>query len=327
MKTLAFLTEYQAVDWIIDQLKLTFEAAYAPLTLVLDKDYHSCVCGGIDSGLNKRGCRLGQKRQIVLPRPEENGLGMNRNVMVLSVFGLSIFYVGMALAQEPTRAAPVPDAAALVVQVTSPNGGETWKAGEKRQITWVVPEDAQVTGITISFSITSGSAPATVVSLSGNPSFYEWQVPDVSSSSCLVLIEVTDASGNRARDQSDKVFTIIKETTPEPQPDLISIIGSTGTTAPLQDVSITVTVKNAGTGTAPESFCDVVFRNRRPPRQLLRRYQKRIPDLAPGGMFVYTFSIKLGLGPYEVCAIADGKKQVRESDETNNRACITLIGK
>ena len=252
---------------------------------------------------------------------------MKRRVWALSALGASIFYAGVALAQEPAQATPVPDAAALIVQVTSPNGGETWKAGEKRRITWVVPEDAQVTGITISFSSTSGSAPEKVVSLSGNPGSYEWQVPDVSSTACLVLIEVSDASGSRARDQSDKVFTIIKGTTPEPQPDLISALGSTSTTAPLQDVSITVTVKNTGMGQAPQSFCDVIIKNRRPPRQLLRRYQEQIPDLAPGGMYVYTFSIKPGLGSYEVCAIADSKKQVRESDETNNRACITLIGK
>jgi hypothetical protein len=323
----AFPTEYQAVDWIIGQLKLIFAAVYAPLTSGRDKDYHSCVSRGIDSGLNKKGSRAAQKRQIVFPRPEEKGLGMKRRIRALSALGVAIFYVGVVLAQESTQAAPVRDAPVLTVQLTSPNGGETWKAGEKRLITWIVPEDANITNTTIGFSTTSGSTTETVVSLPGNPGSYEWQVPDVFSTACLVFIEVTDASGNRARDQSDKVFTIIKETTPEPQPDLISALESTSTTAPLQDVSITVTVKNTGMGPAPQSFCDVIFKNRRPPRQLLRRYQEQIPDLAPGGMFVYTFSIKPGLGSYEVCAIADSKKQVRESDETNNRACITLIGK
>jgi subtilase family serine protease len=37
--------------------------------------------------------------------------------------------------------------------------------------------------------------------------------------------------------------------------------------------------------------------------------------------------VKPGFGAYEVCAIADPKNLVVESDETNNQSCVTVQGK
>ncbi len=115
--------------------------------------------------------------------------------------------------------------------------------------------------------------------------------------------------------------------TEEPKPDLITSIKVSDTTAPHQDVSISTTVKNIGLASAPESLCDVTVRNARPPRQVLKRFQEKIRELDPGDFFTFSISVKPGLGMYEVCAYADAKKSIEESDETNNRSCAMIEGK
>jgi hypothetical protein len=113
----------------------------------------------------------------------------------------------------------------------------------------------------------------------------------------------------------------------EPKPDLITSIKVSETVAPHQDVSISMTVKNIGSDPAPESLCDVIVRNARPPRQVLKRLQEKIRELDPNDSFTFSISVKPGLGLYEVCAYADAKKSVDESDETNNSSCAMIEGK
>jgi subtilase family serine protease len=113
----------------------------------------------------------------------------------------------------------------------------------------------------------------------------------------------------------------------EPKPDLITSIKISETVAPHQDVSISTTVKNIGSGPSPASFCEVIVRNARPPRQVLKKFQEKIRELDPDDSFTFSISVKPGLGLYEVCAYADAKKSVNESDETNNRSCAVIEGK
>jgi subtilase family serine protease len=117
------------------------------------------------------------------------------------------------------------------------------------------------------------------------------------------------------------------EKTEEPKPDLVTSIRVSETTAPHQDVSISTTVKNIGSIPAPESFSDVVVRNARPPRQVLKKFQETIRELDPGDSFTFSISVEPGLGMYEVCAYADAKKSIDESDEINNRSCAMIEGK
>src|SRR5512135_1656215 len=67
----------------------------------------------------------------------------------------------------------------------------------------------------------------------------------------------------------------------EARPDLTVSLKASMPSAPRQDVSLNITVKNIGAGSAPPSVCDVIIRNARPPRQELRRYQGAIPALEP----------------------------------------------
>jgi hypothetical protein len=212
----------------------------------------------------------------------------------------------------------------LSVRLTSPNGGELWKGGEKRAITWLVSEGAHITGLTIRYSLDSGSTTELVTSLQGNPASYTWDVPHLTSTDCLVLIEVSDARGNLARDQSDSTFTIAK---PDPTPDLVTSLESSASVAFVKNVSITVTVKNTGMGPSAESLCEVIIRNAHAPRQLLRKFEKKIRELTAGDSFSFSSSIKLGVGLFEICATVDPKNKIPEQEEANNRACITLAGK
>jgi hypothetical protein len=113
----------------------------------------------------------------------------------------------------------------------------------------------------------------------------------------------------------------------EPRPDLTVNLKVSTPSKPREDISLSTTVKNTGAGAAPPSSCDVIIRNARPPRQQLRRYGEAIPALDPGGTFTFTITVKPGFGAYEVCAVADPKNLIVESDETNNQSCVTVQGK
>lgn len=213
---------------------------------------------------------------------------------------------------------------ALEVRVTSPNGGEIWEGGERRTISWTVPSGTDIAGVAIRWSTISGSPPEEIVRLRGNPGSYEWQVPRVSSASCVVLVEVVDAAGNLAEDQSDTAFTV---KTADNRPDLMVALKSTALLSPLQDVTITVTVKNNGAGPAPESDCDVFVRNGHAPRQTVKTLRKAIRALEPGDHYAFAFSIRLNLGLFEIAATVDRKKKIPETDETNNQTRIMIEGK
>ena len=224
----------------------------------------------------------------------------------------------------PGPKAPAADLPALSVRLTSPNGGEVWKAGEKREITWVVSEGADITGITIRCSTDSGSTTELVTGLKGNPVSYAWDVPHLASATCLVLIEVSNSKGDRARDQSDSIFTI---TDPDPRPDLIPSLESSEKVAFIKSLTITVTVRNTGTAPSQESICEITIRNAHAPRQLLRKFEKKIRELTAEDSFSFSSPLKLGIGLFEICATIDPKNKILEQDEANNRACITLAGK
>ena len=111
------------------------------------------------------------------------------------------------------------------------------------------------------------------------------------------------------------------------RPDLVVALKSTELVSPLQDVTVTVTVINKGAGPAPESDCVVLVRNGHSPRQTLRTVKKVIRALDAGDRYAFSFSIKLGLGLYEIVATADRKKRITETDETNNQTRIMIEGK
>jgi len=111
------------------------------------------------------------------------------------------------------------------------------------------------------------------------------------------------------------------------RPDLVTSLESSEKVAFIKTFSITVTVKNTGTGPSPESLCEITVRSAHAPRQLLRKFEKKIRGLTPGDSFGFSSPLKLGMGLFEICATVDPKKKIPEQDEANNRSCIKIAGK
>ena len=93
--------------------------------------------------------------------------------------------------------------------LTSPNGGESFTAGDIRNITWTA---SGLTDIKLEFSINNGTTwTAIVPNANATTRAYAWTVPNVNSTQCLVRIK--NSSNTTVYDQSNAPFTIIGQTT------------------------------------------------------------------------------------------------------------------
>jgi hypothetical protein len=90
------------------------------------------------------------------------------------------------------------------IEVTSPNGGETWCPGSIQDITWI---SENFTGyVKIEYSIDSGNHWTEITPNTENDGVYSWEVGNIPSPTCLVRI--SDASDGEPYDKSDGNFTI-----------------------------------------------------------------------------------------------------------------------
>lgn len=90
------------------------------------------------------------------------------------------------------------------INVTSPNGGESWSAFTNHYIYWDAPS---VAAVKIEYSADNGSSWNLIASnVNGALGYYLWNVPYTPSANCLV--RVTDMASNLVYDVSDAVFTI-----------------------------------------------------------------------------------------------------------------------
>ncbi len=113
----------------------------------------------------------------------------------------------------------------------------------------------------------------------------------------------------------------------KPRPDLTAAVAATFPDWPQNDITVTVTLKNPGEAPAPKSVCMVYIRNATPPRQTVKRIKKAVRALEPGDEFAFSFKIRLALGMYEIVAVADRGDKIREKDEENNKARLTISGR
>jgi len=89
------------------------------------------------------------------------------------------------------------------IDITSPNGGETWQVGSTQNISWTSNETSG--NVRIEYSIDSGSSWTDVINNTPDDGSYYWTVQNNPSTTCLVRISDTDGSPT---DQSNEVFTI-----------------------------------------------------------------------------------------------------------------------
>lgn len=100
------------------------------------------------------------------------------------------------------------DAQAPVVDVTSPDGAESWGGGTARAITWSATDDVGVASVSVYWR-DAASAPWTPILLGGaNSGSVTWFVPNMPTANARVLVRAWDAQGNEGRDSSAAVFGI-----------------------------------------------------------------------------------------------------------------------
>lgn len=95
------------------------------------------------------------------------------------------------------------------VQVTAPNGGESWAGGSARTITWT---SAAVTNVKLEYTLNGSTWSVITASTAASAGSYAWTVPNTASTAAKV--RVTDAANAAVTDASDAAFTITVSSTP-----------------------------------------------------------------------------------------------------------------
>ena len=95
-------------------------------------------------------------------------------------------------------------AAAVGLDLVSPNGGENWQAFSQHNITWTTT--GTVENVMIEYSTDGGITGTTLVDSTPNTGTYAWTVPNTPSNNCLVRVSST--ADPTIQDTSEAPFTI-----------------------------------------------------------------------------------------------------------------------
>jgi endonuclease/exonuclease/phosphatase family metal-dependent hydrolase len=95
------------------------------------------------------------------------------------------------------------------VQVTAPNGGESWAGGSARTLTWT---SSGVTNVKLEYTLNGSTWSVITSSTAASAGSYSWTVPNTASTAAKV--RVTDAANAAVTDASDAAFTITVSSTP-----------------------------------------------------------------------------------------------------------------
>jgi len=96
------------------------------------------------------------------------------------------------------------------IDVSSPNGGEIWQSGSQQLITW--EKVGSFSFVKIEYSLDNGFNWNNIIVATVNDGSYEWTIPGVVSTQCLV--RVSDAEDGDPKDVSDGVFSIFGAAAP-----------------------------------------------------------------------------------------------------------------
>ncbi|MFO8108991.1 MAG: M20/M25/M40 family metallo-hydrolase [Thermoplasmata archaeon] len=114
-----------------------------------------------------------------------------------------------ALATLAHLADPVPKDDDLNITITSPTGGEVWRANDEELITWETVQGGDpIESVDLWYSSDSGNTWYSVATDLPDHGSYAWKVPNVHSTECMVRIRVEDSSGGWDEAVSEETFTI-----------------------------------------------------------------------------------------------------------------------
>ncbi len=140
------------------------------------------------------------------------------------------------------------DVTAPTVSVTSPVGGETWKAGSSHAITWTASDNVGVTAVDLAYSTDGGATyPNTIATGLSNTGTYAWTVPNAPSATVRVRATARDAAGNSGAGASAANFTIDRWT-------ITASAGTNGTISPSGAVAVVQGANQAFTITANTGY-------------------------------------------------------------------------
>ena len=124
--------------------------------------------------------------------------------------------VGNTMASSYSFTFEAQDVTPPLVTVEAPNGSEVLSGGSYYDIKWKAADDSGIKsgGVTISYSLNSGSIWTQIISGLSNTGSHMWNVPLVSSSNCRVKVEAEDNVGLIGSDISNNNFTIILPAAP-----------------------------------------------------------------------------------------------------------------
>jgi hypothetical protein len=107
------------------------------------------------------------------------------------------------------RPAVAPDSTFPSIAISAPNGGETWKAGSVRAITWSASDDVGIAAVDLAYSTDGGASFPFVIAWGlTNSGSYSWTVPNTLSTGVRVRATTRDSIGNISKDTSAGDFTI-----------------------------------------------------------------------------------------------------------------------
>ncbi|MFM7232842.1 MAG: FlgD immunoglobulin-like domain containing protein [bacterium] len=143
------------------------------------------------------------------------------------------------------RAAPPADVTAPAVTLLAPNGGEDWKAGSVRTVSWSATDAVGVTAVDLAWSADGGATWANGIATGlGNSGTYLWTVPDAPGGDLRVRATARDAAGNGASDASNSSFAISRWTVTA-SAGVGGSVSPAGTTGVVEGGSLTVGVTPA----------------------------------------------------------------------------------
>ncbi len=188
------------------------------------------------TGVMAASARYGSGRVVMIcdSSPLDDGSGTSGNTLYngwgeAGATDSTLFVNG---AMWATRGTVTGDATPPVVAITSPVGGETWKASSSHAITWTATDNVGVTAVDLAYSTDGGATyPNTIATSLANSGTYTWTVPNVTGTTVRVRVTARDAAANSASAASATNFTIDKWI-------LTASAGANGTISPTGAVQV-----------------------------------------------------------------------------------------
>lgn len=140
------------------------------------------------------------------------------------------------------------DATPPTVSLTSPVGGETWKAGSIHSITWTASDNVGVTSVDLAWSTDGGATyPNSLATGLANSGSFSWTVPNTPGTANRVRATAHDAAGNTGTGASGANFTIDRWT-------ITASAGANGSISPTGAVAVVQGANQGFTITANSGF-------------------------------------------------------------------------